>query len=284
MYTRRDFARIALAAAPSLALAKIDSKVGGVMIGAQSYSFRDRPLDEAIQALKDVGLGYVELWQGHVEPRPGQGKEGREKLREWRKTVSMDDFKHVRRKFDDAGIQLYAYNYSFREDFSDEEIARGFDMAKALGVKCLTASSNVSTARRIDPFAKKAKIVAGMHNHSRIAPNEFARPEDFAEAMRGMSRYIGINLDIGHFWGAGFDPVPFLDQHHERIVTLHIKDKTKSDENMPFGQGTTPIRQVLQLLKTKKYKIPAMIEYEYKGQDSVAEVKKCFDYLKQQLP
>jgi len=42
----------------------------------------------------------------------------------------------------------------------------------------------------------------------------------------------------------------------------------------------TPIKPVLQLLKTKKYDIPANIEYEYKGQDTVAEVKRCFEYAK----
>jgi L-ribulose-5-phosphate 3-epimerase UlaE len=54
---------------------------------------------------------------------------------------------------------------------------------------------------------------------------------------------------------------------------------------MPFGKGDTPIKQVLQLLKTKKYSIPANIEYEYgsRGMDTIAEVKQCFDYCKNAL-
>jgi len=67
-------------------------------------------------------------------------------------------------------------------------------------------------------------------------------------------------------------------------VTLHIKDRKKNDgENMPFGQGDTPIKPVLQLLAKKKYRIPANIEYEYKGEDTVAEVKKCLEYCKAAL-
>jgi sugar phosphate isomerase/epimerase len=281
-FSRREFGRMALAAAPfSAALAKIDSKINGVMIGAQTYSFRDRPLDGAIQAMQEIGLGYAELWSGHVEPLR---KVKRDELRKWRLTVSMDEFRKVRRKLDAAGIQLYAYNYSFREDFTDEEIERGFEMAKALGINKLTASSNVSTAKRIDLFARKAQIYVGMHNHSNIKPNEFSRPEDFEDAMRGMSRYIGINLDIGHFWAAGFDPVSFLEKHHDRIITLHLKDRKKNQgPNMPWGQGDTPIKEVLQVLKTRRYPIPAMIEYEYKGQDTVVEVRKCFEYCKNAL-
>ena len=267
-----------LLAAPALATAaKIHSEFQGVKIGAQSYSFGDRSLDEALKAMKEIGIGYCELTAGHVEPRGPN----REELRKWRTSVSMDEFKAVRLKFDEAGVELYAYNYSFRDDFSDEEIARGFEMAKALGVKRITASSNVSTARRIDPFAAKAKILVGMHNHSNLRPNEFARAEDFAEAMKGGSGYIAINLDIGHFVAAGFDPVNFLQQHHEHILTMHIKDRKKNQgDNVPFGEGDTPIKEVLQLLKTKKYGIPAMIEYEYRGKDTVAEVKRCFEYCR----
>lgn len=281
MYSRRDFGKAALAAIPlPAAFAKPDSKINGVQIGAQSYSFRDRSLDEAIQAMVEIGLSECELWQGHLE---GKDKKG-EELRKWRTTVSMDEFKNARKKFDQVGILLYAYNYSFREDFTDEEIARGFEMAKALGVTRITASSNVTTAKRIDPFASKYKIYVGMHNHSNMKPNEFATPESFQEAMQGRSPYIAINLDIGHFVAAGFDPVEFLEKHHERIVTLHIKDRKKNQgPNMPFGEGDTPIKQVLQVLKTKKYKIPANIEYEYKGEDTLAEVKKCYEYCKQAL-
>jgi sugar phosphate isomerase/epimerase len=271
--TRRTFGKMAVAA-----FAKINSKIDGVMIGAQTYSFRDRSLDACIAGMKEVGLGYAELWGGHVEPKD------KDALKAWRANPPLDELRQIRKKFDDAGIELYAFNYSFREDFSDQELARGFDLAKALGVKYITASGNVSTAGRLDKLAQEHKIYVAFHNHSNIQPNEFARPEDFAEAMRGRSKYIAINLDIGHFTAAGYDPVSFLEQHHEHIITLHIKDRKKNQgENVPFGQGDTKIKEVLQVLKTKHYPIPANIEYEYKGGDTVEEMKKCFAYCKAAL-
>jgi sugar phosphate isomerase/epimerase len=264
-----------------------NSKFKGVQIGVQSYSFRDRSLDEAIKAMVEIGLSSCELWQGHVEPsRDSLAKEGnpREALRKWRLTVPMDEFKAVRQKFDRAGVDLYAYNLSFKDDFSDEEIARGFEMARALGVKVLTASSQVTTAKRIDPYAKKAKIRVGMHNHSNIRPNEFATPENFAEATTGTSEYIAINLDIGHFTAANFDALQFLNQHHDRIVTLHLKDRKRNQgDNVVFGEGDTPIKAVLAALRENKWRIPANIEYEYRGADTVTEVKKCLNYCKQAL-
>ena len=93
-----------------------------------------------------------------------------------------------------------------------------------------------------------------------------------------------INLDIGHFVAAGFDPVDYIEKHHGRINALHIKDrKANQGENVPFGEGDTPVREVLALLRDKGYKIPANIEYEYKGADTVEEVRKCFAYCKKAL-
>ncbi len=284
--TRREWTRLALtgiaaAALPLEGLAqKPNSKIKGVQLGVQSYSFRDRSLDEALKAMVEIGLSSCELWQGHIEPKGLT----RDALRNWRLSVSPDDFKAIRAKFDRAGVDIYAYNYSFKDDFSDDEIARGFEMGKALGVKVLTASSNVSTAKRIDPLARKYRMRVGMHNHSNIKPNEFATPDDFAKAMEGMSEYIAVNLDIGHFTAANFDAVDYLSKNHARIVTLHLKDRKRNQgENMVFGEGDTPIKPVLDLLSKNRWPIPANIEYEYRGADTVVEVKRCLDYCKNAL-
>jgi sugar phosphate isomerase/epimerase len=265
---------------------KSSSKVKGVQLGVQSYSFRDRSLDEAIKAMSDIGLGECELWQGHLEPKSTpQMKVSAADRRKWRLETPLSFFKDVRKKFDRAGIDLYAYNYSFRDDFTDEEIERGFQMAQAMGVKAITASSTVSAAKRVDKYASKYKMRVGMHNHDNTKdPNEYATPESFAKAMEGASPYMQINLDIGHFTAANYDPVEFLKQHHEHIVTLHIKDRKRDHgDNLPFGQGETQIKPVLALLRDNKWPIPANIEYEYKGDDTVAEVRKCLDYCRQAL-
>ncbi|HET9530764.1 MAG TPA: sugar phosphate isomerase/epimerase [Blastocatellia bacterium] len=280
--TRREWGGLALAGIAGLAVPtkKIDSKFNGVLIGAQSYSFRDRSLDDLIAAMAEIGIGSCELWQGHIEPRGS-----REEVRQWRMSVPLDHFKQVRAKFDRAGVELYAYNLSFRDDFTDAEIERGFEMARALGVSVMTASSNVSTARRIDQFAKRYRMRVGMHNHSNVRdPNEFATPDSFARAMEGASNYIAINLDIGHFTAANFDAVDFLNKHHDRIVTLHIKDRRRDQgPNVPFGEGDTPIKQVLDLMRRKRWSFPANIEYEYPGKDTIAEVRRCLDYCKKAL-
>ena len=256
----------------------------GVVLGVQSYSFRDRGLDESIAAMKQAGLTSCELWQGHVEPKGVT----RDAMRKWREETPLADFEAIRSKFAKAGIRIYAYNISFKDDFSDEEIDRGFVMARALGAPVITASAQQDVVPRVAVAARKHKMLVGMHNHSDIHPNEFATPADFEKAMQkslGPGReYIAVNLDIGHFTAANFDAVAFLNKHHKRIVTLHIKDRKRDQGALtPFGEGNAPIREVLQLLKQQRWKIPANIEYEYPGADSVAEVKRCLDYCRSVL-
>jgi sugar phosphate isomerase/epimerase len=168
-------------------------------------------------------------------------------------------------------------------NITDDEIEYAFTMAKALGVKAISTSTQVSVAKRVAPFAGKHKMMVGYHGHSNVSdPDEFAKPESFAAAM-SYSRYHGANLDIGHFTAANFDAVAYINEHHDRITNLHLKDRKKNQgPNVPWGQGETPIKEVLRLLKQKKWDIPANIEFEYPG-DAVAEVTKCYQFCKDAL-
>ena len=294
--TRRGFHQLAAGALVTAAGAQARAAAGKkgfqVILGVQSYSFRDRPLDQAIAAMSELGLQTCELWQGHLEPRlnkPGatdvEKQAFRETVRKWRTETPLEHFKEIAAKFAQAKVGICAYNYSFKGDFSDQEIDRGFVIARALGAPAITASAQQDVVPRVAAAARKHKMLVAMHNHSEIDPNEFATPADFEKAMTGKGReYIAVNLDIGHFTAANFDAVAFLKKHHRRILTLHIKDRKRDQGALtPFGEGDAPIRQVLQLLRERRWKIPANIEYEYPGRDTVAEVKRCLDYCQAAL-
>ena len=302
--TRREFGSLALAAFPLVRFGA-DSAYRGVRLGAQTYSFRDLPrtpggdgVDQVIRAFRECELVECELFAPQVEPQFNAGARGRrgdppsadavkarEALRAWRLETPLDHFRQVGEKFKKAGIDIYAYNYSPNNSFTDAEIDRGFEMTKALGAQIITASTQLDTAKRIAPFAEKHKMIVAMHGHSNITdPNEFATPESFAAATK-MSKYFKVNLDIGHFVAANYDPASYIREHHADITNLHLKDRKRNQgENVPWGQGDTPIKDVLQLLQREKWPIRAYIEYEYRGQGtSVEEVKKCLAFAKQAL-
>lgn len=293
--SRRHFGQIALAGgAAALAWPNALLAADKVRIGVQSYSFRTLPFEDALKAMKTIGIAECELWSGHLEPKPTMvaGPDGRQRppegfrdeLRAWRLTAPAVRFMEVKQAFKDAGVVLQAYNISFNDSFTDLEIEKGFDQAQALGVKLITASSNLKTVPRLVPFAAKYKMTVAMHNHSNVKdPNEFATPESFDTAL-AQSKNFAINLDIGHFTAAGYDAVDYITKNHKRITNLHLKDRKKDQgANVPWGEGDTPIKEVLQLVKKNKYDIPVNIEYEYRGEDAVAEVKKCYEYVKAAL-
>ena len=197
-------------------------------------------------------------------------------------SVPLDHFRDIAARFAAAGIELNSYYLSFRDDYSDAEIERGFEMARALGAPAITASAQMNTVPRIARYADMHGMPVAMHNHPRIDPNEFVTPDDFARAIQlGGSAPIAVNLDIGHMTAANFDPVAYLEANHQRIVTLHLKDRKRDQgPNMPWGEGDTPIREVLLLLRAEGWDIPANIEYEYQGGDTVTEIRRCLDYCK----
>jgi sugar phosphate isomerase/epimerase len=354
-YTRRDLGKIALAAVPlARAYAAINSKFGGVQIGAITYSFNSIASDpEAIiKAMAEIGLGEAELMSNHCEAlagapampsfgRGGGGGGGRGRgaggasgatgapaaaagqappaqtagadagrrggggrtpltpeqqaqmeqaqaaVAKWRAGTTADTWKAARKKFNDVGIEVALLCYNMNDRMKDEDIEYGFQMAKGLGVKGITTSTTLTMAKRIAPIADQHKLLVGYHGHDATNdPNQTATLESYATLM-AYGKYNGVNLDIGHFTAANYDAVAFIKEHHAKITNLHLKDRKKDHGmNVPWGQGDTPIKDVLQLLKKEKYGFPANIELEYRiPEDSnvVAEMKKCLQYCKDAL-
>jgi sugar phosphate isomerase/epimerase len=302
MISRRQFARVAAAGFVLPAFTRrraLAAPINGVRVGVQTYSFRELPRPEGgdavgpiIDAMRACGLDECELWSPQIEPAPGsrpstadERQQVRAGLRRWRVATPLSHFAGIRRQFADAGITVFAYNLSFNDSFSDEEIDRGFEHARALGADIITASTTLSVAKRVARFAEKHRMPVAMHNHSNVTdPNEFATPASFTTAL-AMSPWFRVNLDIGHFTAANFDALAFIEAHHARITNLHLKDRQRNQgANTPWGEGDSPIRETLAWLKARRSPIRAYIEYEYKGaRGAVEEVKACLAYATKAL-
>jgi sugar phosphate isomerase/epimerase len=293
LFTRREFGGVVLAGLPLSGLAPraarpapADSKFGGVQVGAITYSYRSIPDAAAIvRAMSEEGLSEVELMSNHAEALLGapQGPGAAEQLKTFRASLAPGRFPEVRTRFNDAGIEVRLLTYNMNSNMSDEDIEYGFKMAQALGVKAITTSTQVSMAKRIAPFADKYSMIVGFHGHDQTDRDDEVSTEATFETVMAASKYHYCNLDIGHYTAANGDAVAFIQKHHARITNLHVKDRKKDHgPNMPFGQGDTPITEVLQLLKTNKYDFPANIEFEYPG-DPLVEMPKCIDYCRAAL-
>jgi sugar phosphate isomerase/epimerase len=160
-----------------------------------------------------------------------------------------------------------------------------FNVAEALGCTHTTLElpTDLAQLKRIGGFAEKKKIYAAYHTHTQ------ANMTAFDQAFR-VSRGNRSNVDLGHYVaGTGESPIPFLKKFHDRISSVHLKDRTtpaNGAKNLPWGTGDTPLKEILQVVKAEKYTFPLSIELEYdvpQGSDAVKEVRKCLEYCKAAL-
>jgi sugar phosphate isomerase/epimerase len=318
LYTRRELAALALAALPAARLlpigsvsaqAKPNSKVRGVMIGMNvPYNFggRTMPVDEIIQNCVKLDVSGVELRTQPVEaflgvpeslvatgrgggraaapPTPEQEaarKANAEQLRKWRLSVPMEKVRSLRARFEEAGVFVEIVKVDGIFAMPDEVVDYEFALAKNLGARAISTEIAVPDTKRLGQFADKHKMMVGYHGHATTTAADF-------ETVFGYAAHNGANLDIGHFVaGQNTSPVPFIKQHHGRITHIHVKDrKMNNGPNVPFGQGDTPIKEVLQLIRDNKWNIQATLEFEYpipEGSDRMTEIRKSLDYCRAAL-
>ena len=291
-WTRRGFmgGAAALAACGALpgrvlgaeAAGKPNSVFGGVHVGCITYSYRGSGINTAEQTLKALiqcGLSEVELMGGPIMGYIRAGVQGgsRDAVRE----AQLAKAKELRKMYNDAGVNIHIQKSGFGK--SDEDIEFNFLLAKALGCVGITLERNEGMAKRLAPFADKHKVWVAFHNHTRNIP-VMDKPDPILEH----GRYIGYNFDVGHYVAGtkGKSPIPVIERYHDRIVSLHLKDRTAAGGNLPWGQGETPLKEILRLISKEKWPIFADIELEYrvpKGSSPVAEVAKCVAFCREAL-
>ena len=318
LLTRRAFAKLALGALPLVgwyAIAdqlsaaekstrppgKPNSKVAGVQIGLNvPYSFGNMLMsgDEILQNCLQLGLSGVELRMQPVEvflgapsnliyPKKTAGAENgenqAEKLRGWRRSAPMARLKEFRKKYKEAGVLIEIVKVDGIFQMADDELDYVFALAKGLGGRAISTeiSHKDEELKRLGQFADKHRFMVGYHAHATTKPEDWERAFTFA-------KYNGANVDLGHFIaGNNLSPLPFIEQHHKRITHVHVKDrKLHNGPNTPFGEGDTPIVEVLHRIRDKRWNIQATIEFEYKipaGSDRMTELARTVEYCRKAL-
>ena len=307
-------------------LGESGSLINGVQIGTITYSFRDMPDQSAEATLKyvlDSGISAIELMGDPAESFAGKPKNPTDMraiyplmrkrnqkqeltadelktlteadvqikaynadVAKWRINAPMASFEKVRKMYEQAGVKIYGFKpNAFGKDNTDADVDYGMRAAKALGANQVTVEHPADDAQtlRLGTMAQKHGIRMGYHGHEQQTPT-------FWDTALTQSPGNAMNFDLGHYVAAGQpDPLALIKQKHARICSMHIKDRqnpANGKGNLPWGQGNTPLTEVLSLMRAQKYTFPAAVELEYKvpeGSNSVAEVKKCLDYCRKIL-
>lgn len=307
-------------------LGKSGSTIKGVKLGLITYSFRELP-DQSAEAtlayIRQCGITNIELMGGPAESFAGapknpvdfrtlfplwrkrqqkeqlteaetkiladaeaKGKVYRDEMAQWRSKASMSKFQEFAKMYKKADIEIYAFKPdAFGMQNTDADIDYGLRAAKALGASHITLEhpSNDAHTLKLGKAAEKYGLKVGYHGHEQ-------QTFTLWDTALAQSPANAMNLDLGHFVAAGNpNPLDIIKQKHDRIVSMHIKDrKTKANggDNLPWGTGDTPIADALRLMRDNKYTFPATIELEYKipeGSTPIEEVKKCLEYCKTAL-
>lgn len=285
-----------------------NSKVAGVQLGVTTYSYLSMPhkVDDVIPYLLYAGVNSIELRSvaeedlgipqaarpaGGGAPLTEQEKAERAKAAEslrnaqraWRLSLPMERYARMRKKFNDAGIDVHIAKFA-PSSWSDEEIDYAYTAANTLGSIGITDELGEQACQRLGRFAEKHRSLAMFHTHGQVADPGFSFDKYLAYSPANM-----LNLDAGHYYGAtGLHPGEVIVKYHERMRSIHIKDKTgprhaTPNTNKPFGQGETPIADILLLLRKEKWPIEVDVELEYPipdGSDAARETKKCIDYMR----
>ncbi len=314
-YSRREFAKLALASVPAAALlsvaqpfagaepllAKPNSKYGGVQLGLNvPYSFGSGLMtgDEILAACVKLGLSAVELRTQPVEaflgappavtsPKnaivPAAALARAEEIKKWRLSAPMERAKEFRAKYESAGVKIDIVKVDGIFKMSDAELDYAFTLAKTLGARAISSeiSKSDEELKRVGSFADRHQLLVGYHGHAATTPEHWETAFSFA-------KFNGANVDIGHFLaGNNISPEAFIAKHHARIAHIHIKDRKRNNgPNAPFGEGETPIKEVLRLIRDNKWNIQATIEFEYKvpaGSDRMTEIARALKYCRDAL-
>lgn len=211
-----------------------------------------------------------------------------EALHQWHLTVPLDYYTAIRKKFAAAGLEIHSYDAAFGNMTSDEDINRACEVTKTLGARLMMCAATRSVAKRMAPIAEKHNLKVafqGRPNMNSTDPDIMARPADFEEAL-GYSNNFGTSIDVGDATGAGWDVLKFIQDTHSRVFGLNLKDRTRANVSMPWGQGDSRIKDILLLVRDKKYPIRCYIDCDYTtlpGTTRVADIKRCMEFARQTL-
>jgi sugar phosphate isomerase/epimerase len=310
--SRREFGSALIAGVPLAAvMGSIRLSAAQVTVGVSTSSFRDLPrvtgrdnVDDVIRALQAVRATHVELALANVEPAPpstapvlggsaayprrivmsseeiaATNGAARLALRTWRLQTPPGSIENVRGKFAAAGLTVHACALAFNDSFTDDEIEATFRLVKALGVTTVSSPLTMAIAKRLAPFAARHQVFVAIHNQVDGNPAGAIDTPRLEQAL-ALSPAFKLKLDIGNLTASNCDAVAELRQHLSRVSHVLVKDRLRNGgASQLFGEGDTPIKGVLKILRESAPSIPALVEYDYVGlRSSVEEVTAALAY------
>jgi sugar phosphate isomerase/epimerase len=284
----RLLSAVALAALTALAAPRVTAqpkipdefKVNGWAIGCQAYTFNRFTAFEAIEKTAQAGGKVIEFYPGQRLSK----EDGDLKVDHASPQVDTVIAKLQARLLQHG---LKAVNYGVVGIPNNEAEARKvFDFAKKMGLYAVTTES-AEAINLLEKLAREYDLGVAFHNHPGDMKNPNYKvwsPHYIAGLVEGRDKRLGACADTGHWTRSGIKPVEALRVLKGRIVSSHLKDLNefgkRDAHDVPFGTGVSGIKECLDELKAQGFAGNISIEYEHNWDNSLPEVTKCIEFVR----
>lgn len=255
----------AVGAMPRLdAAAPASPRADALKLGVASYSFREFPLDRALEMTRSLGVTRMTFKDVHV-PR----------------TDPPETTRALRAKIEAAGITIMGGGtITIKND--PAQIEKEFLYAKNAGFPLIYVDPEPEALDTIERLAKQYDIRVAIHNHG-PEDKRWPRPQDAYAAVKSRDRRLGLCIDIGHTTRTGTDPVQACRECRDRLYDMHVKDlasKSEKESQVEVGRGIIDFPALFRTLIEIRYQGQVGLEYEINPKNPLPGMIESMAYMR----
>jgi sugar phosphate isomerase/epimerase len=272
--SRRSFLGTTAAVAAGAALAPLASGSSGAVdaaaaspalkLGVASYSFREFPLDQALEMAKALGVTRMTFKDVHV-PR----------------TDPPEATRALRAKIEAAGITIMGGG-TITIPNDPARIEKEFVYAKNAGFPLIYVDPEPAALDTLERHARSYDIRVAIHNHG-PEDRRWPRPQDAYAAIRSRDKRLGLCIDVGHTTRTGTDPVQACRECRDRLYDMHVKDLASAAEKesqVEVGRGVIDFPALFKTLIAIGYQGQVGLEYEINAKNPLPGMIESMAYMR----
>lgn len=274
-----------------------------INLGVAPYTYKDLTVDQMLERIRDLDVRFMGVKTFMVKDGVMPGKT------QLVDAITDEEIAAFKKKLADSGVSISSVGPVYMT--TEAQCESAFRFAKRLGADVLVA---VPSERVPDTKAKKkgkkknvanrkmceiasaccAKydIKCAIHNHGPDMPDCYPSAESAYDMIKDLDPRMGLCLDVGHDFRAGFDPAETIRRYRKRIFHVHVKNvdpdvvdvktgrRIKRNQSRPFPRGKIDLVEVINALAEIGYSGTCEIEYERDFDDNTSAMHENVGYFR----
>lgn len=232
-------------------------------VGMAGFTFANFDLDKTLETMEKCDVHYLCIKDFHLPLNSTDA-----------------EIAAFHEKLKSKGVTGYAVGPIYMR--SKEEVDKGFEYAKRVGVKLIVGVPNHDLLPYVNQKVKEYDFEYAIHLHGPDMPL-YPDAEDVWNNVKDLDPRVGMCLDIGHDTRNGKDPVADLKKYRSRVFDMHIKDvtaPTKQGYSVEVGRGIIDFPALVKMLRKVGYKGKCSLEHERNMKDPFIGIAESIGYFR----